>query len=115
MNSQLLILIFTTGLFMSMWDSDRQHATTVVALAARKAESRISADAELAVSASGEQHPFPIPRELTAGTWEVHQQHGSSYRIVVPSDGKTGTGPRYLIRTGTDGREWCYIRRREAI
>lgn len=115
MNSQLLILIFTTGLFMSMWDSDRQHATAVVALAARKAESHASAEPQVNVSTACEERPFPIPTELSAGTWEVHQQQGRSYQIVVPADSRDRTGPRYLIRAGADGREWCYIRRRESI
>lgn len=111
MNSQLLILMFVTGLFMSIWDSDQRHETTVIAIAAKKraAAAKLlpvrSAPARTSLS-----QPFPIPEGLSAGKWRVLEERGRSYELNIEGDAESAPRVQFHLCTDGDGRRWCYVR-----
>ena len=54
---------------------------------------------------------IPVPRDLSAGVWNVLSQSGESFRLTIE---RTSPGhesaDRFCVRSAPDSERWCFVR-----
>ncbi|MCA9011389.1 MAG: hypothetical protein KDB01_16670 [Planctomycetaceae bacterium] len=110
MNARVFLLILVTGAFMAVWDADRPTTTSSVA----KMQSH-----QPSLTPTSDAVPvIPLPTGLQAGTWQVFNHDGDTFRITV--EGRTTSVRRtppsqvedeqICVVTASDGIRWCFVK-----